>query len=233
MRSMVNAVTLPLMNAALAKRTIVETMLTEDLKIWSKAAPRPNLDEGTPIFFETPIPYVVDLFMRRFPRGAGTSKNMRLRTLYAACATIKYRQSQTRRDRNRMRYRDGFKNLSDTQIAYLAAMPVDGGVTDKLIGRFVTADSLMALGLINGWYETTETGFRLADHWLSDDGMLLCQSVGEAMGARAIKKALDAGKLETKGEPDHTAAVRSIKSFAGHDAKTFIEHAKKVVALFD
>lgn len=222
-----HAVHKPLMNKMLAERTIRSTCYEEDLLEWTKLGPRPKIDiENARLVREGyRLVTIVDLFMRNYPRGAGTAGDDRLRTLYAACYTLKLLQHR----KNNYGYAP---KLSEAQQRYIATLPADGDSTSVKPGTDATEGVLYSLGLISG---------DIGTWWLTDRGLYFAPSLRLSLGNKMLNRALDAvdEARETnriardKAEAELlAAAVDRILHLDRRDPKEFLRHAHTISGVF-
>jgi hypothetical protein len=218
-------VTLPLKNHLQAERDIRTLMVNEDISRWDKLIRRPKADLATATLIDPnkPLRYLVDAFMAAYPRGNGTVDDYRLRTLYAACKAIKINSS---RAYGSHKSTVTFMSLTDNQIAYLAKMPLDGSSTKEILGNRASLKRLINLGLVNGYFDDE---YKQVEYWLTDDGLRLAKFAPSYLGDRALKAHIVLGSIPES--IDYEAMKRAIVAFTGHDAKTFVENAAKVVRL--
>jgi len=214
-------------NRKMALHTINTEMVSDDLNIWNKAAPRPRVDvlEGQHTFLGShrDVRATVDQFMTNYPRGAGTSGDLRLRALYAACYALKTADFVAP---SSIRMAD----FSDRSLRYLVGFEP----TARASGLYKDQRVLKRLfdqGVLNGYFY--EDG-RMADHWLTDLGIRVADLALMTLDKRKVDEAIK--KQETISNPteaDYVAARNAIKSFSGHDAKSFVENAKRVSEVFN
>jgi hypothetical protein len=228
MKNYCHEVTLPLKNHLQAERDIRTLMVNEDIENWSKLVRRPKADLSTATLISPhrPLSFLVDAFMAAYPRGNETKDDRRLRTLYAACKVIKNKSSRARRYSVKL---VTFRDMSANQIGYLAKMPLDGSSTTELLGYRASLKKLINLGLVNGYFDDE---YNEVEYWLTDDGLRLASFAPNYLADQKLREELENGALDPSSSGvDYEAMRRAILNFNGHDAKTFVENAAKIVRL--
>lgn len=171
----------------------------------------------------------VNFYMEEHPRGAKTAGSRRLRELYVACYTLKLASSRTKYYESRATSRQ----LTDRELTTLIKIP-DLGTTDLAFakgepGELEDIRSLIDKGLLSGIYNIVGS---LLEIWPTDDGIRIKPAAAATLAGRRIRRKIGKGKLTAPSETDYDAARQEIMSYAGHDSKTFIENARRVVAIF-
>jgi hypothetical protein len=105
-------------------------------------------------------------------------------------------------------------------------MPLDGSSTKEILGNRASLKRLINLGLVNGYFDDE---YKQVEYWLTDDGLRLAKFAPSYLGDRALKAHIVLGSIPES--IDYEAMKRAIVAFTGHDAKTFVENAAKVVRL--
>ncbi len=216
-----SSVHLPLYNQTLALHIIKTEMVMSDL-----IEPKPGMAVQLGGVSQYPIHVIVDVFMKRFPRGKGTAGIVRYRRLYAACLTLKIKTSRPRyfmpRERNSL------VGLSAMQIEYLAKMTAM--VHDEVHGSRTTLNSLFDRGFITGLGD--ENG-KLVQYWLTDKGLEMLGNAQHAHGVSRIQKAVQTQEKAPRDEAYCRSVMKAILRLADEKPTNFVAEAKMLLATIE
>lgn len=187
-----NYTNIPPFNQAMAERHIAdnisEALSRKYISRWLLYYDKDGSYSKQSSVYKQSLVYVVNEFMRRYPRGKGTTKDLWKREFYAACYAIQTERSRTQRQRKMINYK-----LTKREADALLMFPVDGSPID-VTKSVVAFNSLTEHGFITGFYTPHGAGYRPTRLWLTDRGVLLRQ-MAVAMLKKRESDAIISGKV--------------------------------------